>query len=900
MFSRLRFWFVTVLFLSPGLAQQLAPSAAAVSSKLNDSYGKLPLSFEANQGQTNPQVKFLARGSGCTLFLTQNSAVLSLRHQKAATKANVLRMKLLGANSYASVLGSDGLPGKSNYFVGSNPRQWHTNVSTYAAVKYSGVYPGIDLVYHGNQRMLEYDFIVAPGADPKAIDLRFQGARKLSVNREGALVIGLGDEEVIEPAPVVYQEIGGQRREIDGRFVLRGNGRVGFNVAAYDRSAPLVIDPTLVYSTYLGSWDSAAAIAVDASGNAYIAGAIGSFDLQTSPSAFQPNYGGGGDAIVVKLSADGSALLYSTYLGGSGNDGALGIAVDAAGDAYVAGSTQSSDFPTTPGAFQTTFQGSNNRAFVSKLNATGSQLIYSTYLGGSGGDEASGIAVDAAGDSFVTGSTRSSDFPITAHAFQTSFGTGIQRAFVTRLSNAGSALVYSTYLGGSRDDGATAIAIDALDNAYITGYAGPDFPTTPGAIQTTFGGGNGYWGLDGFVVKLNAAGSALLYSTYLGGSGDDSGAGIAIDTLGNSYVAGSTSSSDFPTTPGAYQPRYGGSGDAFVSKLNATGSVLVYSTYLGGSLNDGAFAIAVDVLGDAFVTGATVSSDFPTTSGAFQSFKGVSDAFVSNLNGEGTALLFSTVLGGGQRDQGSGIAIDSRNIYVVGVTESSDFPTTPGAFQTTFGSPYDAFVSKLSPVASPATTLTLSGPAGGSGWYRGTVTVTLSATAGSAPVSATYYSVDGGAYQIYSVPFAISSDGVHPLLFYSVDTAGNQETPHGQTIKIDQTPPVISGMPGPACTIWPPNKQLVQVATVTATDALSGLAPGSFHVSGISNEPSDPANPDVVITPNGSGGFIIQLRADRLGNGTGRVYTLNATASDIAGNTATSVATCVVPHDQGT
>jgi hypothetical protein len=805
-----------------------ARTEPALPPRVMDSYGKLPLSFEANRGQTARQVKFLARGPGYTLFLTGDAAVLSLHRQKANA---VLRMRLLGANARASVTGANALPGKSNYFIGSDPSQWHTNVPTYSAVKYAGVYPGIDLVYHGNQRLLEYDFLVAPGADPQTIGIRFQGARKLTVNREGALVIGLGGSEVIEPAPVVYQEIGGQRQTVAGRYVLRGRGRVGFSVAEYDRRQPLVIDPTLVYSTYLvgGGWYSGGGVAVDASGNAYVTGGTGSSDFPTTPGAFQTAFGGGHThAFVTKLNATGSAVVYSTYLGGSSLDYGNGIVVDATGNAYVTGQTWSSDFPTTQDAFQT-YPSGRGDAFVTKLNAAGSALVYSTYLGGGDAAGGNGIAVDASGNAYVTGSADSGGFPTTPGAFQTSSG-GAGGAFVSKLNAAGSALVYSTYLAGN--DNAyvygNGISIDASGEAYVTGgTSSPNFPTTPGAFQTTFAGGAGC----AFVSKLNAAGSALVYSTFLGGSGGAEG--IAVDASGNAYVTGLTNSADFPTTPGALQTAYGGNADAFVSKLNVAGSALVYSTYLGGNSEDFGTGITVDASGNAYVTGTTYSSDFPTTTGTFQTtYAGNADAFVSKLNASGSTLLYSTYLGGSGMDEGTGIALDaSSNAYVVGITDSIDFPTTPGAFQTTtYGAKGNIFVSKLSLGAfagpGPVTTANLNGPSGNNGWYLGAVTVTLVAAPGSSPVSATYYSIDSGPYQGYGAPFPISPDGIHQLMFYSVDTAGNQETPHGQTIKIDATKPVshVTALPATATT---PNFSVQW----SGTDATSGLANYTIYVS---------------------------------------------------------------------
>jgi len=812
------------------LLSAAARTEPAVPPHVSDFYGKLPLSFEANRGQTARQVKFLARGPGYTLFLTGDAAVLSLRRQKSNA---VLRMKLQGANARASVTGADALPGKSNYFIGSDPSQWRTNVPTYSAVKYAAVYPGIDLVYHGNQRLLEYDFLVAPGADPRAIGIRFQGARKLTVNREGALVIALGGSEVIEHAPVVYQDIGGQRQTVAGRYVLRGRGRVGFSVAEYDRRRPLVIDPTLVYSTYLGGWasgNSGGFIAVDASGNAYVTGGTESSDFPTTLGAFQTTYSGNGDAFVSKLNPAGSALVYSTYLGGAKGGEGEGIAVDASGNAYVIG-IAGPNFPTTPGAFQTTFPSvALYTAFVTKLNATGSALIYSTYLGGSSFGWGSGIAVDASGNAYVAGSTESGDFPTTLGAFQTTSAGGWD-AFVSKLNTAGSSLLYSTYLAGSGEDGASSIAVDVSGSAYVTGEtSSANFPTTPGAFQTTLGGTAA-----AFVTKLNATGSALVYSTYLGGSNADSGNGIALDASGNTYVTGGTGSSNFPTTPDAFQTAYAGNGDAFVSKLNAAGSALVYSTYLGGSADsDSGIAIAVDASGNAYVTGQTVSINFPTTPGAIQTTYGGGflDGFITKLNSTGSALLYSTYLGGNDMDQGNGIAVDaSGNAYVAGPTASADFPITPGAFQTTYsGVNWDGFVSKLSlgtfVSPGPVTTSNLGGPSGNNGWYLGPVTVTLVATPGHSPVSATYYSIDNGPYLGYGAPFAISTDGAHQLMFYSVDTAGDQETPHGQTIKIDATKPVshVTALPATATT---PNFSVQW----SGTDATSGVSKYTIYGS---------------------------------------------------------------------
>jgi len=575
---------------------------------------------------------------------------------------------------------------------------------------------------------------------------------------------------------------------------------------------------------------------VDASGNAYVTGSTSWYSsFPTTPGAFQTTNGGQSTAFVTKLNATGSALVYSTYLGGSVVDSGNGIAVDASGNAYVTGSTLSSNFPTTPGAFQTTIGGAEN-VFVTKLNVTGSALLYSTYLGGGGQiagcavdqDGGNGIAVDASGNAYVTGYAQSPNFPTTPGAFQTALGVGSrpcvygvqQNAFVSKLNTDGSALVYSTYLGGGGYDTGKGIALDASGNAYIAGPTqSGNFPTTPGAFQTTCPPYNAC----SFVSKLNAAGSALVYSTYLStgaAPGSGSAQGLALDASGNAYVTGYILWDSLRE-------------QIFVSKLNAAGSALVYYTYLGG-INSGAGAgIAVDASGNAYVTGLANwanGAGFPTTPGAFQTTfgGGDDDAFVSKLNAAGSALVYSTYLGGSGNDRGSGIAVDaSGNAYVTGYAYSSNFPTTPGAFQTT--SSGDSFVAKLSlgSIASPpVTTANLNGPSGTNGWYLGAVTVTLVAIAVTSPVSATYYSVDGGPYLGYGALFSISGDGVHQLMFYSVDTAGDQETPHGQTIKIDATKPVshVTALPATATS---PNFNVQW----SGTDATSGLSNYTIYVS---------------------------------------------------------------------
>ena len=670
----------------------------ATQAQLSAAYGQIPLSFEANRGQTDSHVNFLSHGAGYSLFLTPTKAVLSLTQSGTS---NVIGMRIVGANRASHAVGIDRQAGVSNYLIGNDPSKWHTGVPNYAKVSYQGVYRGIDLVYHGNQKQVEYDFLVAPKVDPRAIRLAFDGIQSASLDRAGNLVLHTSGGDLVEHAPVVYQEVNGQHQAVAARYVLKGKHQVGFQVGSYDHSKPLVIDPTLSYSTYLGGKanDRGTAIAVDSFGNAYITGYTISSNFPTKGPA-QRSSAGGADVFVTKLDPTGTALVYSTYLGGSNSDIGNAIAVDSAGNAYVAGSTTSANFP-TKSPLQAHLKGSQD-AFLLTLNPAGTALVYSTYLGGSGLDVAYGIAVNSSGNAYATGRTDSTDFPTTPGAYQTT-DPSATAAFVAQVNASGSSLVYGTYLGGDIATRGLGIAVDGSGNAYVTGVTASTNFATVGAYQTVNAGGN-----DAFVAKLNATGSARLYATYLGGSGDDSGLGIAVDGSGNADVTGVTASTNLPTLD-AYQPAYGGNGDAFVTKFNASGSALLYSTYLGGSdsdnTSDNGGAVAVDASGNIYVTGFTFSTNFPTRN-AFQTTNGGSgDAFVAKINPSqsgSASLVYSSYLGGsaGGGDEGYGIAVDgSGNAYVTGETASTDFPTTTSAFQTRFGGPKhtsDAFVTKVS------------------------------------------------------------------------------------------------------------------------------------------------------------------------------------------------------------
>jgi hypothetical protein len=698
-------------------AEPARPAPATTSSRaeadetrklrVSQSYGRIPLHFEPNQGQSDPPVRFLARGPGYGLFLTPKEAVLTLRKPTGvpglgpvgarpgvpepsapASEPAVVRLKLLGSNAVPTLSGVEEQPGKSNYFLGNDRTKWRTGVPHYARVEYREVYPGIDLTYHGSQRQLEYDFVVAPGADPAAIRLGIEGGGDLRLDPDGNLIVKTASGDLVQRAPVVYQEAGGVRRTILGRYVLKARGEVGFEVAAWDRTRPLVIDPVLVYSTYLGGTadDIGYGIAVDAAGNAYVAGYTSSTNFPVTPTASQPARAGNTDVFVTKLGPT-SALVYSTYLGGSQDDFGYSVAVDTSGNAYVTGATNSTNFPVTATASQPVI-GSPSDAFVTKLGPT-SALVYSTYLGGSSSDRGLHVAVDAAGNAYVTGDTFSTDFPLAGTPSQPA-NAGGRDGFVAKLDPT-SARVYSTYLGGSNDDGAVGIALDALGNAYVTGLTlSTNFPMAGTPSQAAHAGA-----YDAFVTELDST-SARVYSTYLGGSNDDVGYGIAVDTAGNAYVSGWTLSSNFPSV-GVWRSPHHGSYDAFVTKLDAS-STLLYSTCFGGSREDVAYwGIAVDSLGHAYLAGYTNSPDLHRKE-AFQLYlAGGYDAFVVKFDMSVTDLLDSTYLGGSGDDVAIGLALDAAgNAYVTGYTVSTDFPTGGTPPQATNAGGYDAFVTKFS------------------------------------------------------------------------------------------------------------------------------------------------------------------------------------------------------------
>ncbi|MCX7980546.1 MAG: SBBP repeat-containing protein [Bacteroidia bacterium] len=694
------------------------------------------LAFIPNRGQWHPDALFLARLGGIDCWIARDGLVLDFfqfkdqepqvpeafpvpeplpdklgrDHQPQVRYGHVVRLRLLGANIHAEPAGLHQLPGFFNYFIGNDPSRHAAHVPRFAEVRLSDVYPGIDFRYYFDGGQPRFDFIVQPGADPSQIRFSMEGTEAVYVKEGQTLAFRTRFGEAVLTKLYAYQG----ERPVESRFVAKG-GTYRIAVGAYDPTQPLIIDP-LVWSTFLGGsgngYDYGYDIAIDANGSAYITGYTGNTNFPTTSGAYDQSLHGYRDAFVTKLSSNGDSLTYSTFLGGNDYEEGYAIAIDASGSAYITGYTQSSDFPTTPSAYDTSYNGGDKDVFVTKLSPDGSSLTYATFLGGSSDDVGMAITVDNSGSAYITGYTASYDFPETSGAYDISYNGGAEDVFVTKLSPDGSSVAYSTFLGGSTSERGSDIVVDASGNAYITGYAyfsySANFPVTSSAYDQSHNGAQ-----DVFVTKLSPDGSSLTYSTFLGGGSSDYGIAIAIDASGSAYITGTTFASGFPTTSGAYDQSYnGGYGDAFVTKLSPDGSTLAYCTFLGGSTSsarDEGRSIAVDASGCAYITGFTESSDFPTTPNAYDTLYNGPDVFISKLSPDGSTLSYSTFLGGGSSDESYGIAIDnSGSAYITGYTNSYDFPTTPGAYNQSyngFGNT-DIFVTKLSigqttPIAIP-------------------------------------------------------------------------------------------------------------------------------------------------------------------------------------------------------
>ena len=652
------------------LAQATANPTTQPRARSN--FGNLPVAFEVNQGQADKQVKYLARTHGYTLFLTSSEAIFSipsnssnsslfsvrrdvgpsemrgeLRPAKAESSTPaVLRMRMLGANAAAAIDAEEEQPGRINYLIGNNPRGWHQSVPRYARVHYRGVYPGIDAVYHGAQP-LEFDFVVRAGADPDRIRLEFRGEQGITTDKSGNLVLTLPTGEMRLLKPVAYQEQNGVRQAVSANFVVKTKHEVAFVLGPYDRTRQLVIDPSIIFATYFGGdqQETGLGVALDANGNAYVVGTTNSnLNILSLPANQLIPPGGMHDCYLVQFLPSG-AVGFITVFGGSSDDLPQAVTVDSTG-IYVAGTTQSADFPVSSpnasGPAQSTFAGAATEgdAFVAKLKPNGSAIQWATYLGGTGFDVAFAVAVDNHQNVFVAGETFSTTtatppFPIANALPQGSTNNGGADGFVTEINPDGSAFLMSSYIGGANLDFATGVVWNATTgNVYVSGATqSPNLPTTATAFQKTCGtdsncnASTGSPRDDGFVAAFNPNATAPLqytYLTYLGGEWVDDALAITTDATGNAYVTGKTGSAKFPlsTSPTPYQNKLNGQQNAFVSVLNPSGSALVYSTYLGGEGSDKGLGIALDASNNVYVTGQTSSTAFPTANATQSTFAG--------------------------------------------------------------------------------------------------------------------------------------------------------------------------------------------------------------------------------------------------------------------------------------
>ena len=675
----------------------------------------LPVYFEPNRGQTDPSVSYMAKVGKTRFFLTRDSAVFVLnKGQKAKPTAAsgdapaVVRMRTVNAQRGLDE-GLERLPGVSNYLIGNDSSKWVSGIPQFAKLKRSQVYPGIDMVFYGNQRQLEYDFVVGPGADPNRIELAFDGVDSIRTNAAGDLVLATSAGDFIQKKPKVYQKVNGGQVEVASRYRLLAGKSVRFEVASYDRQKALVIDPTIIFNAIIGGSvdDFVRGVAVDSSLNTYVAGEATGSDFPLF-SALQSTFTGSRKIFVFKLNSSGSALLYSTYLGGESNDYASGISVDGNGNAIVAGNSFSTQYPVVAAA-QSTGGGASLDGVLSKLSASGGALLYSTYLGGAGvADQINSLALDPSGNAYVAGLSFGSGFPVTGSAFQRTFSGGTSDCIIAKYTTTGS-LTYASYLGGSDLDECNGIAADAAGNAYVAGRTQSlNFPVTPGAFQSTNASANGGTAAtaDAFVAKINSAGTATVYATYFGGSSDDQAFAIAVDSSSAAYVTGATSSTNLPAAGTPFQASKPGSVAAFVAKFSSGGG-LSYRTYLGGNSGDNGYAIAVDAAGNAYVVGSTTSTNFPTLNPVIAAKPGAATdyaGFATELNSTGSNLVYSTFVGGQGASPNTqyayGIALDSSaNAYIVGGTDSLYFKNTPGALNAAYGGE-DLFILKLSPATN--------------------------------------------------------------------------------------------------------------------------------------------------------------------------------------------------------
>jgi len=871
---------------------RIRESASAKSALM-----RLPISFEPAPKAD----QFLVQEGGYRMLLTAAQTTIAAT---AHNQPRLLTMTLLGANRSAHAEPLDPLLGKRNYLIGADRSKWRTDVPTYARVRYDEIYPGISVVYYGHQDRLEYDFQIAPGGDPGVIKFRFNPELRPRAAANGDLVLHFAGGELREPSPIIYQEISGERRPVAGRYVFSHKGEVSFEVDAHDQTQPLIIDPSLVYSTYLGGTgdDQGSSIAIDAGNNIYVAGTTNSANFPTQGAAF-PNKAALSDIFVTKIAANGGSIIYSTYIGGSGQDRGDGIAVDSSGSAYVVGRVDSSstNFPTTPGVIGPAYRGGDFDGIAFKLNPQGNGLSYSTYIGAEDNDSTEGVAVDSNGSAYLTGGTKSQGFPVTGGGFQTT-RSGDTDGYLMRLNATGTALLYSTYIGGSGTDRGSGVAIDSNGNAYVAGYtSAPDFPTED-AFQNSFGGS-----FDAFVAKIdtNANGAAsLIFCSYFGGTGDDKAYGVALDNGGNNiYVTGQTSSNNLPVLNPA-QPAFGGSFDAFVAKISSAGTK-VYATYLGGTGDDRGTGIAVNSAGSAYITGFTSSTNFPTVTPLQIANGGGFDAFVAKLNPAGSAFLYSTYLGGSANESNTTtgtstnpIALDSSSdAYITGFTSSTNFPTATPLQPANAGS-QDGFIVKITD-ATPAADYSLAVvPGSRTVIPGGSTTYTITATpvggyTGTISLSASGFSADSTAS--FNPSTVVITDASAKSSTLTVTTAAT--TPPGTySLSISTTSGNLQHGGSAQLLVSGTASANLSISKTASPNPATSLASLTYRITVTNNGPSPATN--VVVTDALPAGPVLVSAVPSQGSCTGAM-TVTCNLNSIANGGFAIVNITVTPQAAG-
>ncbi len=801
--STSKFLFLAISAAIGSLSAQTTPSNVL---------SNVPVVFEENRGQIDPTALFTANAEGARIFVTQGGATFVIG---AGKRRSAVRLSFPGSSAFGTVTGEQQTRGTSSYFRGSDPSGWINGARHYQSVRARDMKTGVDIVYYGNGRNFEYDVVLHPNASSQDLRFRFDGAKHLAIDHEGNLVIETADGRLVQHLPSVWQQDGGAKSKITASYRLQSRNVVALQLGDYDRTRDLVVDPVMSFATYLGGRgeDAANAVALDSSGNIYVTGFTASIDFPTSIGAYRVALNANtNDVFVTKLNPTGSAVLYSTYIGGSNLDMANAIQVDAGGNAYVGGFTQSTDFPTVVGSYQTA--ANNSHVFISKLNPTGTALVYSTYLGNNNySDSLNGLAVDPSGSVYEVGATYGS-IPATTGAYSTVMNrgatTGSTDAYIVKLSPAGDRLTYSTYLGGSYTDVGMAVKLDTSNQAYVIGTTNSnDFPTSATAYQKISPTSNTYTS-QGFVACINPFGSGLTYSTYLSGTNGSIPSAIVLDAQQNAYIGGQTNSSDFPVTAGAFSTNFTGYTEAFLTKLNYTGSGVFYSTFIGGSNDDSISALAVDATGAPIVTGTTNSSNFPFTPGSFPavqrsgyySTSGIS--FLTKFNASATSVLYSTQFGSGVTTVVKGLALDSSgNAVLAGYTTSKTLPTSPGVVQSsvpdTLTSPSygNAFIEKIDLNSTTMCSLSLSAssiaaPLSG---VSGTISVTVNP---GCPWEAWTTSSDG--YSASFVTTGASAFGVGSGSFtYTVPANYQTSSARSAFIKVGSSSITVSQVAG-SCT----------------------------------------------------------------------------------------------------